>query len=38
MNRNPTNDDDGTIEAVSSNIDDRTMHELYLWYVHILRS
>ncbi|KAH8178923.1 fibronectin type III-like domain-containing protein [Sarocladium implicatum] len=31
MNRNPTKDDDGTIEAVSSNIDDRTMHELYLW-------
>ncbi|KAL2865777.1 beta-glucosidase [Aspergillus lucknowensis] len=34
--RNPTYDPDGTVtdvlqEAVSSNIDDRTMHELYLW-------
>ncbi|KAM3415087.1 hypothetical protein BST61_g10220 [Cercospora zeina] len=30
-NRNPINDDDGTIPSSSSNIDDRTMHELYLW-------
>ncbi|KAI7529584.1 putative beta-glucosidase, partial [Hortaea werneckii] len=30
--RNPSVNDQGTtIEAVSSNIDDRTMHELYLW-------
>nr|AAM94393.3 avenacinase [Rasamsonia emersonii] len=30
--RNPTVNEDGVIiEAVSSNIDDRTMHELYLW-------
>lgn len=31
--RNPTYADDGTItyEAVSANVDDRTMHELYLW-------
>lgn len=30
--RNPSVNADGTIiEAVSSNIDDRTMHELYLW-------
>ncbi|KAJ6029608.1 uncharacterized protein N7446_011039 [Penicillium canescens] len=34
--RNPTYDSNGTItdviqEAVSANIDDRTMHELYLW-------
>ncbi|KAJ5762477.1 uncharacterized protein N7511_005859 [Penicillium nucicola] len=34
--RNPTFDSNGTLtdviqEAVSSNIDDRTMHELYLW-------
>ncbi|KAK8054257.1 beta-glucosidase G [Apiospora saccharicola] len=32
--RNPTLDESGTKviqEAVSSNIDDRTMHELYLW-------
>ncbi|PPJ59945.1 hypothetical protein CBER1_09895 [Cercospora berteroae] len=30
--RNPTtNDNNNTIEAISSNIDDRTMHELYLW-------
>ncbi|KAJ5882328.1 Glycoside hydrolase family 3 [Penicillium soppii] len=34
--RNPTYDSNGTLtdviqEAVSSNIDDRTMHELYLW-------
>lgn len=28
-NRNPRDD----VAAVSSNIDDRTMHELYLWYV-----
>ncbi|KAJ5169240.1 uncharacterized protein N7482_004834 [Penicillium canariense] len=31
-NRNPwTNDQGVTVEAVSSNIDDKTMHELYLW-------
>jgi beta-glucosidase len=30
--RNPSVNEDGvTIEAVSSNIDDRTMHEVYLW-------
>lgn len=30
--RNPSVKEDGTtIEAVSSNIDDRTMHEVYLW-------
>lgn len=30
--RNPTRSRNGqTIEAISSNIDDRTMHELYLW-------
>lgn len=30
--RNPSENDDGqTIEAVSSNIDDQTMHEVYLW-------
>ena len=30
--RNPSVSPDGkTIEAVSSNLDDRTMHELYLW-------
>ncbi|KAH8883723.1 hypothetical protein GQ53DRAFT_846730 [Thozetella sp. PMI_491] len=31
--RNPSMRDDGTIiqEALSSNIDDRTMHELYMW-------
>jgi beta-glucosidase len=34
--RNPTYDSNGTLtdviqEAVSANIDDRTMHELYLW-------
>ena len=30
--RNPSvNDDSETIEAVSSNIDDRTMHEVYVW-------
>ncbi len=27
-NRNP----EGDVAAVSSNIDDKTMHELYLWY------
>ncbi|RFU35240.1 hypothetical protein B7463_g1164, partial [Scytalidium lignicola] len=30
-NRNPSNSGDLSIESVSSNIDDRTMHELYLW-------
>lgn len=30
--RNPSTNDEGeTILAISSNIDDRTMHELYLW-------
>ena len=30
--RNPSTTPSGkTIEAISSNIDDRTMHELYLW-------
>lgn len=29
-NRNPSNVEAGQ-ESVSSNIDDRTMHELYLW-------
>ncbi|KAI5358510.1 Putative glycoside hydrolase, family 3, glycoside hydrolase family 3 domain, immunoglobulin [Septoria linicola] len=29
-NRNPITDDDGTIPSTSANIDDRTMHELYL--------
>lgn len=27
-NRNP----EGNISSVSSNIDDKTIHELYLWY------
>lgn len=33
VQRNPSYDADGNIvqEAVSSNLDDRTMHELYLW-------
>ena len=31
-NRNPTMT--GSAPAVSSNIDDRTMHELYLWPFH----
>ncbi|KAL4933252.1 beta-glucosidase [Aspergillus undulatus] len=31
-NRNPTTDESGNaVQSVSSNIDDRTMHELYLW-------
>lgn len=29
--RNPSTVNGTTIEAVSSNIDDRTIHELYLW-------
>jgi beta-glucosidase len=30
--RNPSTRDDGTvIDAISANIDDRTLHELYLW-------
>ncbi|KAJ5128042.1 hypothetical protein N7448_008821 [Penicillium atrosanguineum] len=30
--RNPTtNPDNETVESISSNIDDKTMHELYLW-------
>lgn len=32
IQRDPSTNEDGvTIEAISSNIDDRTMHELYLW-------
>ncbi|OJJ80818.1 beta-glucosidase [Aspergillus glaucus CBS 516.65] len=32
INRNPETDDQGEyVESVSSNIDDKTMHELYLW-------
>jgi beta-glucosidase len=31
-NRNPTTDSEGNVvQSVSSNIDDKTMHELYLW-------
>ncbi|KAL4898937.1 putative beta-glucosidase M [Aspergillus multicolor] len=31
-NRNPSTDSDGNaVQSVSSNIDDKTMHELYLW-------
>lgn len=30
-NRNPISDDDGVIASSSSNVDDRTMHELYMW-------
>jgi beta-glucosidase len=30
-NRNPIEDDDGTILSSSSNLDDRTMRELYMW-------
>ncbi|KAJ5886665.1 uncharacterized protein N7473_009339 [Penicillium subrubescens] len=31
-NRNPTTDSKGnTVQSVSSNIDDKTIHELYLW-------
>ncbi|KAL4813306.1 putative beta-glucosidase M [Aspergillus spinulosporus] len=31
-NRNPTTDSQGNfVQSVSSNIDDKTMHELYLW-------
>ncbi|CAK3845235.1 glycoside hydrolase family 3 [Lecanosticta acicola] len=30
-NRNPISDGDEHVMSVSSNIDDRTMHELYLW-------
>ncbi|KAJ5727691.1 beta-glucosidase M [Penicillium malachiteum] len=31
-NRNPSTDSDGnTVQSVSSNIDDKTIHELYLW-------
>jgi beta-glucosidase len=30
-NRNPGTEDGVDIAAVSSNIDDKTMHELYLW-------
>lgn len=31
IQRNPSNVDGVTIEAISSNVDDRTMHETYLW-------
>lgn len=32
LNRNPTiNVDNETVESISSNIDDKTLHELYLW-------
>lgn len=30
-NRNPSTSGDDTIASVSSNIDDKTLHELYLW-------
>ncbi|KXS97080.1 hypothetical protein AC578_10779 [Pseudocercospora eumusae] len=30
-NRNPYSDDDGTVLATSANVDDRAMHECYLW-------
>ncbi|EME80364.1 glycoside hydrolase family 3 protein [Pseudocercospora fijiensis CIRAD86] len=30
-NRNPFSNDDGTVLATSANVDDRTMHECYLW-------
>lgn len=30
-NRNPGMEDGVEVAAVSSNIDDKTMHELYLW-------
>jgi hypothetical protein len=31
IQRNPSTVNDVTIEAVSSNVDDKTMHETYLW-------
>lgn len=31
VQRNPSTVDGVTIEAISSNIDDKTMHETYLW-------
>lgn len=31
IQRNPSNNNGITIEAISSNVDDRTMHETYLW-------
>lgn len=31
IQRNPTTVDGTTVEAISSNIDDKTMHETYLW-------
>lgn len=31
IQRNPTTVNDTTVEAISSNIDDKTMHESYLW-------
>lgn len=30
-NRNPITTDDGVILSSSSNVDDQTMHELYVW-------
>lgn len=30
-NRNPYFDTSPTVEALSSNVDDKTMHELYMW-------
>ena len=30
-NRNPISEDDGVILASSSNVDDKTMHEVYVW-------
>lgn len=38
--RNPgRNSLNETIEAISSNVDDRTMHELYLWpFANAIRS
>jgi beta-glucosidase len=32
-NRNPVTGSTPQIEAISSNVDDKTIHELYLWYV-----
>ena len=33
-NRNPFTSNTTQIEAVSSNVDDKTIHELYLWCVN----
>ncbi|KAF2793161.1 glycoside hydrolase family 3 protein [Melanomma pulvis-pyrius CBS 109.77] len=39
IQRNPSNVDGVTIEAISSNVDDRTMHETYLWpFANALRA